>query len=196
MTVSIIDYGMGNMQSVYNALRYLGATPRILDDPGNLKDDKIIIPGVGAFGDAMKNLEEFLPRINEAIDSDTPILGICLGMQVLFEGSEEAPETTGLEALKGKVTKIETNLKLPHIGWNSLNIKKRSCPLFEKIEDGYFYFVHSYQVQPQREVLAATSDYGAEIAASVWKENIFGTQFHPEKSGKLGLKLIKNFLEL
>ncbi len=187
---------MGNVKSVYNALKYLGAEPIIADNPSKVKGDKIIIPGVGAFGNGMKNLRPFIPQIKGFLASNTPLLGICLGLQMFFEGSEESPEVKGLGLMKGKVTKIGTELRLPHIGWNSLEIIKTACPLFRGINNGFAYFVHSYHALPEEDVLAATTSYGCKITAGVWKDNIFGTQFHLEKSGALGLQILKNFLEL
>lgn len=194
MKVSIIDYGMGNIGSVSNAVTYLGADPKLIEKPENLEGEKIIIPGVGAFGDAMKNLKPFLSNLTKVIKSDIPVLGICLGLQVLFESSDESPRAKGLSILKGKVTPIETSKKLPHIGWNSLEIKKKSCPLFEGIENGYVYYAHTYHVKPKEDVTVATSGYGAQITAAVWKNNVYGVQFHPEKSGQLGLDILNNFL--
>jgi len=194
--VFVIDYGMGNLRSIRNALKYLGAEPILTNAPSKLKAKKVIIPGVGAFGDGISNLGPFIPKIKELLSSDLPLLGICLGMQVLFEGSEESPGLKGLAVMKGKIVRIPTKLKLPHIGWNSLEIKKRKCPLFKGVNDGYVYFAHSYHVSPKEDGVAATTDYGCKVTASVWKDNIFGTQFHPEKSGPLGLMILKNFLEL
>lgn len=194
--VFVIDYGMGNLRSIRNALKYLGAEPILANAPSKIKAEKVIIPGVGAFGDGISNLSPFVPKIKELLSSDLPLLGICLGMQVLFEGSEESPGLRGLAVMKGKIVRIPTKLKLPHIGWNSLEIKKRKCPLFKGVNDGYVYFAHSYHVSPKEEGVAATTDYGCKVTASVWKCNIFGTQFHPEKSGPLGLMILKNFLEL
>lgn len=196
MKISVVDYGMGNIRSVTNALRFLGAEPFVVDDPVDLEDGKIIIPGVGAFGDAMDSLRPFLPRLEEAFDAGIPILGICLGMQVFFETSDESPDVSGLGFLKGKVTRPATKLNLPHIGWNSIDIRKRSCPLFDDVKNGFVYYAHSYHVVPDDvDVVVAASDYGAEITASIWRGNVFGTQFHPEKSGKLGLRILQNFLE-
>lgn len=194
--VFVIDYGMGNLRSIRNALKYLGAEPVLTNAPSKLKAEKVIIPGVGAFGDGISNLSPFIPKIKELLSSDLPLLGICLGMQVLFEGSEESPGLKGLAVMKGKIVRIPTKLKLPHIGWNSLEIKKRKCPLFKGVNDGYVYFAHSYHVSQKEDGVAATTDYGCKVTASVWKDNIFGTQFHPEKSGPLGLMILKNFLEL
>jgi len=196
MKVAIIDYRMGNIRSVYNAVKYLGARPILAANPSKFKDEKIIIPGVGAFGDGAKNLSPFFPKIKEAIASDTPVLGICLGMQMFFESSAESPRARGLSAMKGKVVKIPTRLKLPQIGWNSLKIEKKSCPLFRGIKDADVYFVHSYHPVPKEDVVAATTDYGCKVTAAVWKGNVFGTQFHPEKSGRVGLKMLGNFLEV
>jgi glutamine amidotransferase len=194
--VTVVDYKMGNIKSVCNALKYLGAKPVIAKSPSDVKGEKIIIPGVGAFGKGMNNLKPFIPKIRETLTSSIPLLGICLGLEMFFEGSEESPRTKGLELMKGKVIRIGTKLRLPHIGWNSLEIRKRACPLFQDIDNGYAYFIHSYHALPEEDVLVATTNYGCKINASVWKENIFGTQFHLEKSGALGLQILKNFLEL
>ncbi len=187
---------MGNIKSVYNALKYLGAKPVVAKSPSDVKGEKIIIPGVGAFGKGAHNLKPFIPKIRETLTSNLPLLGICLGLEMFFEDSEESPRIKGLGLMKGKVVRIRTKLRLPHIGWNSLEIKKRACPLFQDIDNGYAYFVHSYHALPEEDLVAATTKYGCEINASVWKGNIFGTQFHPEKSGALGLQILKNFLEL
>jgi len=194
--VLVIDYGMGNLRSICNALRYLRAKPVLVNVPSKLKAEKIVIPGVGAFGDGISNLEPFISKIKELLSSDLPLLGICLGMQMLFESSEESPGLKGLAVMKGKIVRMPTKLKLPHIGWNRLEIKKRTCPLFNGVNDGYVYFAHSYHVSPKEDGVAATTDYGCKVTASVWKNNIFGTQFHPEKSGSVGLMVLKNFLEL
>ena len=185
MKVAIVDYRMGNIRSVYNALKYLGAEPVIVSSPSKLNAEKIIIPGVGAFGNGIKNLAPFIPKIEEALVSDTPLLGICLGLQMLLEGSEESPKARGLAAINGKVVKIPTKLKLPHIGWNRLEIKKKTCPLFDGVDDGYVYFVHSYHALPKEDVVAATTHYGCEITAGVWKNNLFGLNFTPRRAEPL-----------
>jgi len=194
--VTIINYGMGNVKSVYNALKYLGAEPVIVKAPSEVNGERMIIPGVGAFGDGMNNLRPFIPKIKEFLDSKLPLLGICLGSQMFFEGSEESSKIEGLGLMKGKVVKIRTELKLPHIGWNSLEIRKKACPLFKGVDNGFAYFLHSYHALPEEDVVVGTTSYGCTITASVWKNNVFGTQFHPEKSGAFGLRILKNFLEL
>jgi len=195
--INILNYKMGNIRSVYNALKHLGAKPVIATNPSEVKvKEKMIIPGVGAFGAGIKNLKPFSPVIKEASASGTPLLGICLGLQMCFEGSEESPEISGLGITNGKVERIKTKLRLPHIGWNSLEITKRDCPLFKGINNGFVYFVHSYHPLPKKDLIAATTNYGCVVTASVWKDNVYGTQFHPEKSGITGLQILKNFLEV
>lgn len=196
MGISIIDYGMGNIKSVVNAFQYLDSNPRVVDSPKDLTDEKIVIPGVGAFGGAMEKLEPFASELTKAVELDKPILGICLGLQAFFKSSYEAPDKSGLSFLEGNITKINTDLKLPHIGWNSLQIKNDECPLFKGISEGHVYYAHTYHANPEQNVTVATSSYGEDIVASVWEDNIFGVQFHPEKSGELGLKIIENFLEV
>jgi glutamine amidotransferase len=196
MDLAIIDYGMGNIKSVYNAFRCVGVEPALVKKPSALKADKIIIPGVGAFGDGMKNLAPFVPKLTKAIGSGVPVLGICLGLHMFFEGSEESPGVRGMDVIRGEVVKIRTRMRLPHIGWNSIKIKKKGCPLFKGLNWNYMYFVHSYHALPTEDAIAATTHYGREITAAVWKNSIYGTQFHPEKSGEAGLKLLENFLRL
>lgn len=196
MEVSIVDYGMGNIRSVRNAIYYLKREPKIVENPEALVGDKIIIPGVGAFGDAMENLGDYLPRIEELLESGASVLGICLGLQIMFEGSDEDPEVDGFGLMKGRIAKLDTDFKLPQIGWNYLEIRDESCPLFQGIEGGYVYYANSYHAEPKEKVRVTRSDYGSEVTAAVWKENIYGMQFHPEKSGRYGLKLLNNFLEV
>lgn len=199
--IALIDYDAGNMRSVEKALIHLGKKPIVTRDREKiLSADRIILPGVGSFGDAMENLEKFgLPDIlKEAVDSGIPLLGICLGMQVLFEESEESKGVKGLGFLKGKILRIpaKDGLKIPHMGWNSLEYP-REGRLFQDIpEHSYVYFVHSYYLKAEDEdIVTATADYGVKIHASVERGNIFGCQFHPEKSGEIGLQILKNFVE-
>ena len=200
--IGIIDYDAGNIRSVEKALSYLGEKTVVSRDPDILKSvDKVILPGVGSFGQAMENLHryELVPVIRDMIEDGKPFLGICLGLQLLFESSEESPGAEGLGILKGKILKIPSSpgLKIPHMGWNSLQLQNNGR-LFRNIpQDTYVYFVHSYYLQAQEpEIVKAVTGYGTEINASVEKDNVFACQFHPEKSGKYGLEILKNFAEL
>ena len=196
--IAIIDYDAGNLKSVEKALQYLGEDVKITSDANEiLGADKIILPGVGAFGDAMEKLNTrgLSEVIREAVKRKIPLLGICLGLQLLFEASEESPGVDGLSVLKGKIIRIpdKEGFKVPHIGWNSLKINPES-KLFAGIpEDSYVYFVHSYYLAAEEPIVAATTDYVVDIHAAVEKEPVFACQFHPEKSGDIGLKLLKNF---
>lgn len=198
--IAIIDYDAGNIKSVEKALLSMGETPVLTRDPEViLQADHIILPGVGSFGDAMENLNKFglIDVIHEAINRKIPFLGICLGLQLLFESSEETPGVAGLGILKGKIVCIPEGpgLKIPHMGWNSLNVRE-GASLFKGLEkEPYVYFVHSYYLQAKDpKIVAATTEYGVTIHASVEKENVFACQFHPEKSSKTGLAILKNFL--
>ena len=200
--IGIIDYDAGNIRSVEKALSYLGEKTVVSRDPDILKSvDKVILPGVGSFGQAMENLHryELVPVIRDMIEDGKPFLGICLGLQLLFESSEESPGAEGLGILKGKILKIPSSpgLKIPHMGWNSLQLQNNGR-LFRNIpQDTYVYFVHSYYLRAQEpEIVKAVTGYGTEIHASVEKDNVFACQFHPEKSGKYGLEILKNFAEL
>ena len=200
--IGIIDYDAGNIKSVEKALQYLGQETVVSRDPQVLlKADKVILPGVGSFGDAMENLKKYglVPVIHEIMEKGTPFLGICLGLQLLFESSDETPGVEGLGILKGKILRIppSTGLKIPHMGWNSLKIRPEA-KLFHGIEDGaYVYFVHSYYLKAEDEsVVAASTEYSTIIHASVERGNVFACQFHPEKSGKVGLAILKNFIGL
>ena len=200
--IAIIDYDAGNIKSVEKALQYLGQETVVSRDPQVLlKADKVILPGVGSFGDAMNNLNKFglVPVIRQIADQKTPFLGICLGLQLLFESSDETPGVEGLGILKGKILRIPPSpgIKIPHMGWNSIQINPASR-LLKGIEEGaYVYFVHSYYLQAENEAdVAATTDYVVNIHAAAEHENIFATQFHPEKSGEIGLRILKNFIEL
>ena len=200
--IAIIDYDAGNLMSVKKALDYLGQESVITRNKDVLlAADKVILPGVGAFSDAMDNLKkyELVDVIHEIIRKGTPFLGICLGLQLLFERSDEAPGVEGLCVLKGSINRIPDGegLKIPHMGWNSLEIKPEA-KLFKDISNqAYVYFVHSYYLEAtDRDIVAATTEYGVNIHASVEKDNVFACQFHPEKSGEVGLTILKNFAEL
>lgn len=196
--IGIIDYGFGNLGSVKNALDFLGIDNEVFDDVNNISNySKLILPGVGAFEDAINTLREkkFDSAIKEAVKNGTPILGICLGMQLLFDKSYENGEHSGLSLLKGDIVKFDEklNIKVPHIGWNSLKYANPS-KIYKNIHDNsYVYFVHSYHLKTDENIVSATTFYGAEIQVSVEKDNIFGVQFHPEKSGDIGLKMLENF---
>lgn len=200
--IAIIDYDAGNLKSVEKALIKLGAEPVVTRDSDLiLQADKVILPGVGAFGEAMEKLESFglVDTIYKVVEKGTPFLGICLGLQLLFEYSDEKEGCKGLSILKGGIKRIPDapGLKVPHMGWNSLTVKE-NAKLFRNLPaDPYVYFVHSYYLQAEEpEIVAATTEYGVTIHASVEKENVFACQFHPEKSGETGLTILKNFVEL
>ena len=199
--IAIIDYDAGNIKSVEKALQYLGEEAVITRDAGEiLMADKVVLPGVGAFGDAMEKLNRYglVPVIHEVVEKGIPFLGICLGLQLMFESSEEAPGVEGLGLLKGKIVRIPEGdgLKVPHMGWNSLSFPKEGR-LFAGIpENSYVYFVHSYYLQAEEDIVTATAEYGMTIHASVEKGNVFACQFHPEKSSHTGLTILKNFVDL
>ena len=196
MSIIIVDYGMGNLFSIYNALEYVGGNPKIARDPEELAGAKgIVVPGVGAFGSCMNQLSRFSDSLLSCFQVGVPMLGICVGMQVLFQESEESPGAPGLGWIEGKVVRLPDGVMIPQMGWNSLSIKRR-VEIFDGISEGdMFYFVHSYYGQPRdKSVIAATTDHGVELAAAVHKDNLFATQFHPEKSGPKGLRILKNFV--
>ena len=200
--IAIIDYDAGNLKSVEKALIHLGEEPCVTSDAETiLAADKVILPGVGAFGDAMEKLRRLglVEVLRKVADKGTPLLGICLGMQILFDSSDEAPGVQGLSILPGKICAIPHDgiNKIPHMGWNSISFPKRS-KLFEGIEEGsYVYFVHSYYLKADDESnVAATTEYVVHIHAAAARGNVFGCQFHPEKSGDVGLKILKNFIDL
>lgn len=199
--VAIIDYGAGNLSSVKKALDYLGAESEITQDKEKiLTASHVILPGVGSFGDAMHSMQErgLVETVKKAALSGKPFLGICLGLQLLFESSDESPDVKGLGILNGKIITIpkDTGLKVPHMGWNSVSLKQNNG-IFSNIEDNsYFYFIHSYYLDgADEDVIAATAEYGVTIECAVQKGNLCATQFHPEKSSKIGLKLLENFLK-
>lgn len=200
--IGLIDYDAGNLRSVEKALEALGETPVITRDKDELlKADKVILPGVGSFGDAMGKLEQYglVDVIHEIVRKGTPLLGICLGLQLLFESSEESPGVKGLSILPGKILRLpdQPGYKIPHMGWNSLDIRE-GTRLFDGIGQGsYVYFVHSYYLKAEdEEIVAASTEYTAHIHAAVERGNVFACQFHPEKSSAVGLKILKNFVEL
>lgn len=200
--VAIIDYDAGNIKSVEKALHYLGEEAVITRDRDTiLGADRVILPGVGAFGDAMEKLRtyELDKVIQEVVAQNTPFLGICLGLQLLFESSEESEGVEGLGILKGKVVRLpeENNLKIPHIGWNSLKYPNPGRLFAGIAEDSYVYFVHSYYLQAKDpSIVTATTEYGTLIHASVEQGNVFACQFHPEKSSEVGMQILKNFLTI
>lgn len=200
--IAIIDYDAGNIKSVEKAILSLGAEVVITRDAQTiLNADGVILPGVGAFGDAMEKLHSYglVDVIRECVKKEIPFLGICLGLQLMFESSEETPGVEGLHLLDGKILRIpaEPGLKIPHIGWNNLHFPNKGR-LFQGIpEDSYVYFVHSYYLAAEDEdIVAATTEYGTLIHASVEKGNVFACQFHPEKSSEVGLKILQNFIEI
>lgn len=199
--IAVIDYDAGNIKSVEKALDFLGQEADVTGEKEKiLAADRVILPGVGAFGDAMENLRSrgLDQVIYEVIRRGTPFLGICLGLQLLFERSDEAPGVEGLGVLKGEILRIPESdgLKIPHMGWNSLHLQNNGR-LFRGVEENaYVYFVHSYYLKAADEsIVKASTEYGTHIHASVEKDNVFACQFHPEKSSDVGLKILKNFIE-
>jgi glutamine amidotransferase len=195
--IAIIDYGMGNLFSIYNGLKRVYNDPLLVtaDNLARLKEaDGIIVPGVGAFDDGIRNLKPFSESVIELVGSGVPVLGICIGMQVMFEASEEGNEK-GLGLIPGTVVRLPRTVRVPHMGWNNL-LPRRDLVLLEGITDAdYFYFVHSYHCVPRdEECIIASTDYGVQVTAVVNKNNLYGVQFHPEKSSKRGLQLLKNFV--
>jgi glutamine amidotransferase len=196
--IAVVDYGMGNLRSVEKGFLKIGANALVTSDPKVVQEARaVVLPGVGAFRDCMRNLEEMslVEAVVRSIKKGKPYLGICLGLQVLFAESEEFGRSEGLNIFGGKVVRFpENGLKVPHMGWNTIKVLKRP-PIFDSIEDeSFFYFVHSFYVVPiEKNLTATTTDYGVRFTSMVWKDNVFATQFHPEKSQDLGLAILKGF---
>ena len=202
--IALIDYGAGNLRSVHKALRHLGAEVTLVSRPEGLRDMRaVVLPGVGAFDDCLNALrrQELIGACKEFIQTGKPFLGICVGYQALFEGSDEFHScAAGLGVFGGRVVRFpaQAGLKIPQIGWNQLEITRPDCPLLRDIPDGsYVYFVHSFFPRPvETAIISTRTTYGETFASSVWRDNVFATQFHPEKSQKIGLQLLKNFVAL
>lgn len=194
--IVIIDYGSGNLKSIKNGFSKIGEETTISKNIDEMeKADALVLPGVGAFGTAMKHLENYKGIIHDHIDAGKPFLGVCLGLQVLFTKSQESEGVKGLDVFKGEVAKIPEGLKIPHMGWNNLKIVNE-CKILDRIHEDYMYFVHSYYAKPDDEdIIAATTNYGIDLTAAVCKDNVFATQFHPEKSGEVGLNILRNFVK-
>lgn len=200
-TIAIVDYGMGNLRSVHKAFERCGAAVRVTDSPRQVAQaDKIVLPGVGAFGAAVRELRsrDLWDAVLGRIRSGAPYLGLCLGLQLLFERSQESPDERGFAVVPGTVKRFTGSLKVPHMGWNTLKLSKKNCPLLKGIKnEDYFYFVHSYYADPKDTAWsAAKTHYGKNFCSVVWKDNVYATQFHPEKSQEQGLAIIRNFTEL
>jgi glutamine amidotransferase len=195
--IAIVDYGMGNLRSVEKGFKKVGVEAVVTSDPKTVDDaTAIVLPGVGAFRDCIRNLTDLslTESISRSIEKGKPYLGICLGLQVLFSESEEFGTCRGLDIFRGKVVRFQIKEKVPHMGWNTIQIMRKPPILAEVPDDSYFYFVHSFYVVPDdAAVTAATTDYGVTFTSMIWKDNVFATQFHPEKSQELGLRILKGF---
>jgi glutamine amidotransferase len=202
VVIALVDYGMGNLRSVEKALARAGGAVRIVTGADEVTGAAaLVLPGVGAFGDCMRNLrrQQLVDAIREFVASGRPFLGICLGFQGLFESSEESPGVAGLGVFAGTVPRFSLNgLKVPHMGWNQIRIRRSDCPLLRGVDDGSFvYFVHSYYCRLKDDALVcATTEYGVEFCSMLWAGNVYATQFHPEKSQAVGLKMLENFVGL
>jgi glutamine amidotransferase len=194
--VTVIDYGSGNLKSISNGFLKIGVKPNVTNNIEEIVDAKyLVLPGVGAFASAMKNIEYFKDIILEHIESNKPFLGVCLGLQLLFNYSDENFGIEGLNIFKGNVKKLPNTEKIPHMGWNNLKLTKNS-KILEGLDGKYFYFIHSFHGVPEDDIITSTVKYGANLTASVEENNVFATQFHPEKSGSFGLKILKNFVSI
>jgi glutamine amidotransferase len=199
--ITVVDYGVGNLHSVAKALEKVGAETRVTSDWRDVeKSDGVVLPGVGAFKDSMDAMHrsDLAKAIKSYIHSGKPFLGVCVGLQMLFSESEEFGKSKGLDVFAGRVVKFDQGQKVPHMGWNQIQIKKSGNPLLKGLKDGDFlYFVHSYYVVPKNaDIVATRTDYGLDFTSMVWEKNVFGTQFHPEKSQGVGLKIYENFKNL
>jgi glutamine amidotransferase len=200
--IALVDYGMGNLRSVEKALQRVGGAVRLVQDAAGVRSaESVVLPGVGAFGDCMANLQRagLTEAIGEVVRSGRPFLGICLGMQALFESSAEAPGVAGLGLFAGTVPRFAAGEgKVPHMGWNQLRVRRADCPLLAGVADGSFvYFVHSYYCVPREAaVVCGTTEYGVEFCSMLWRGNVYATQFHPEKSQAVGLRMLENFVRL
>jgi glutamine amidotransferase len=199
--ITVVDYGVGNLHSVAKALEKVGAETRVTSDWRDVeKSEGVVLPGVGAFKDSMDAMHrsDLAKAIKSFIQSGKPFLGVCVGLQMLFSESEEFGNSKGLDVFAGKVVKFAQGQKVPHMGWNQIQITKPGNPLLKGLKDGdYLYFVHSYYVVPQsKDVVATQTNYGLDFTSMVWDKNVFGTQFHPEKSQEVGLKIYGNFKDL
>ncbi|MDR1820075.1 MAG: imidazole glycerol phosphate synthase subunit HisH [Methanobrevibacter sp.] len=194
--VTVIDYGSGNLKSISNGFLKIGVKPKITNNIEEIANAKyLVLPGVGAFASAMKNIEYFKDIIFEHIESNKPFLGVCLGLQLLFNYSDENLGIEGLNIFKGNVKKLPNTEKIPHMGWNNLKLTKNS-KILEGLDGKYFYFIHSFHGVPKDDIITSTVKYGTDLTASVEENNVFATQFHPEKSGNFGLKILKNFVSI
>ncbi len=201
--IAIIDYGMGNLRSVQKGFERMGHEAVVTSDAKRILDaSKVVLPGVGAFPDCMRNLQEYglIDAVQRTISSGKPFLGICLGLQLLFTESEEFGISKGLDIIKGRVIRFKGpefgDLKIPHMGWNSISMKRQVPMLRDVPDNSHVYFVHSFHVVPEdKSLIATTTPYGIEFVSSIWKDNVFAAQFHPEKSQSLGLSILKRFGE-
>lgn len=201
--ITILDYGSGNILSIYNGFKKIGVDVNVSDEEDVIsKSDAIILPGVGAYGAVMNNLDNYRKLIYEHVDNDKPLLGICLGLQVLFTSSEESPDVEGLNMFEGSVKRFDLpdEFKIPHMGWNQIKVNDtptNDTTLLDNVDGEYMYFVHSYYIEPDDEnLITSTCDYGMNVPVSIGRDNVHALQFHPEKSGKAGLEILKNFVDI